>query len=137
MRSDTVYRRRVGEPAPSKRGDLVEPGLLATGDIGHVDDDGYVYVHGRSSDFAMVRGEKVSTATVRRAAESLPGVVRAATRIAVVDDDSAVLELDVFVDDAVPPSEAEMRRHLRSLLTRNELPLTVRIQSLRAGEHHK
>ncbi|MFI5961320.1 class I adenylate-forming enzyme family protein [Streptomyces asoensis] len=137
VRSDTVYRRRVGEPAPSKRGDLIEPGLLATGDIGHVDDDGYVYVHGRSSDFATVRGEKVSTATVRRAAESLPGVVRAATRIAVVDDDSAVLELDVFVDDAVPPSEAEMRRHLRSLLTRNELPVTVRIQPLRAGEHHK
>ncbi|MFI9543150.1 class I adenylate-forming enzyme family protein [Streptomyces sp. NPDC052016] len=137
VRSDTVYRRRVGEPAPSKRGDLIEPGLLATGDIGHVDDDGYVYVHGRSSDFAMVRGEKVSTATVRRAAESLPGVVRAATRIAAVDEDSAVLELDVYVDDAVPPSEADMRRHLRSLLTRNELPLTVRIQPLRAGEHHK
>jgi acyl-CoA synthetase (AMP-forming)/AMP-acid ligase II len=137
VRSDTVYRRRVGEPAPSKRGDLIEPGLLATGDIGHVDDDGYVYVQGRSSDFAMVRGEKVSTATVRRAAESLPGVVRAATRITAVDDDSAVLELDVYVDAAVPPSEAEMRRHLRSLLTRNELPLTVRIQPLRAGEHHK
>lgn len=137
VRSDTVYRRRVGEPAPSKRGDLLEPGLLATGDIGHVDDDGYVYVHGRSSDFAMVRGEKVSTATVRRAAESLPGVVRAATRIAAVEDDSAVLELDVYVDEAVPPSESEMRRHLRSLLTRNELPLTVRIQPLAAGEHHK
>ncbi|MEU0334492.1 class I adenylate-forming enzyme family protein [Streptomyces sp. NPDC006193] len=137
VRSDTVYVRRVGEPAPSKRGDLLEPGLLATGDMGHVDDDGYVYVHGRSSDFATVRGEKVSTATVRRAAEALPGVVRAATRIAGADDDSAVVELDVYVDGAVPPSEAEMRRHLRSLLTRNELPLTVRIQPLRTGEHHK
>ncbi|MFJ7152994.1 class I adenylate-forming enzyme family protein [Streptomyces sp. NPDC100445] len=137
VRSDTVYRRRVGEPAPSKRGDLLEPGLLATGDMGHVDDDGYVYVHGRSSDFAVVRGEKVSTATVRRAAESLPGVVRAATRVAGADDDSAVVELDVYVDAALPPSEAELRRHLRSLLTRNELPLTVRIQPLRAGEHHK
>ncbi|MEU8469444.1 class I adenylate-forming enzyme family protein [Streptomyces sp. NPDC029006] len=136
VRSDTVYRRRVGEPAPSKRGDLIEPDLLATGDMGHVDDDGYVYVHGRSSDFAVVRGEKVSTATVRRAAESLPGVVRAATRIA-GDDDSAMVELDVYVDAAVPPTEAELRRHLRSLLTRNELPLTVRVRHLRAGEHHK
>ncbi|MFJ4692449.1 class I adenylate-forming enzyme family protein [Streptomyces sp. NPDC088766] len=137
VRSDTVYRLRVGEAAPSKRGDLVEPGLLATGDVGHVDDDGYVHVTGRSSDFAMVRGEKVSTATVRRAAESLPGVVRAATRITAVDDDSATLALDVYVDSAVPPSEAELRRHLRSLLTRNELPLTVRIRPLAAGEHHK
>ena len=137
VRSDTVYRRRVGEAAPSKRGDLIEPGLLATGDMGHVDDDGYVYVHGRSSDFAVVRGEKVSTATVRRAAESLPGVVRARIGITTGDDDSAVLELDVYVDDAVPPSEAEVRRRLRSLLTRNELPMTVRIQPLRAGEHHK
>ncbi|MEU0113802.1 class I adenylate-forming enzyme family protein [Streptomyces bobili] len=137
VRSDTVYRRRVGEAAPSKRGDLIEPGLLATGDMGHVDDDGYVYIHGRSSDFAVVRGEKVSTATVRRAAESLPGVVRAKIGITTGDDDSAVLELDVYVDDAVPPSEAEVRRRLRSLLTRNELPMTVRIQPLRAGEHHK
>ncbi|MDX3573819.1 class I adenylate-forming enzyme family protein [Streptomyces sp. ID05-47C] len=137
VRSDTVYRRRVGEAAPSKRGDLIEPGLLATGDMGHVDDDGYVYIHGRSSDFAVVRGEKVSTATVRRAAESLPGVVRARIGITTGDDDSAVLELDVYVDDAVPPSEAEVRRRLRSLLTRNELPMTVRIQPLRAGEHHK
>ncbi|MFJ6984388.1 MULTISPECIES: class I adenylate-forming enzyme family protein [unclassified Streptomyces] len=137
VRSDTVYRRRVGEAAPSKRGDLLEPGLLATGDIGHVDDDGYVHVTGRSSDFAMVRGEKVSTATVRRAAESLPGVVRAATRVTAVEDDSAALALDVFVDAAVPPSEADLLRHLRTLLTRNELPLSVRIRPLGAGEHHK
>ncbi|MCP3803126.1 acyl--CoA ligase [Allokutzneria sp. A3M-2-11 16] len=134
VRSDTVYRERVGEPAPSKRGQLIEPGLVATGDIGFVDDDGYVTVRGRSTDFAVVRGEKVSMAGVRRVAESLPHVVRAATRIA---EDDGTLELDVYVDDVELPSETEMHRRLRPLLTRNERPGVVRVHPLPAGEFHK
>ncbi|SDM53267.1 class I adenylate-forming enzyme family protein [Allokutzneria albata] len=134
VRSDTVYRERVGEPAPSKRGELIEPGLIATGDIGFVDDDGYVVVRGRSTDFAVVRGEKVSLAGVRRVAESLPHVVRAATR---VGEDHGTVELDVYVDEVDLPTETEMHQRLRPLLTRNERPGVVRVHALPAGEFHK
>ncbi|MCP3803418.1 acyl--CoA ligase [Allokutzneria sp. A3M-2-11 16] len=138
VRSDTVYRERVGEPAPSKRGQLIEPGLVATGDIGFVDPDGYLVIRGRSTDFTVVQGEKVSMAAVRRAAESLPHVVRAAARVLDDDDaDSARLELDVYVDDGNCPSEADIRRQLRSLLTRGERPGVVRVHPLPAGEFHK
>ncbi|MGA4847527.1 class I adenylate-forming enzyme family protein [Streptomyces sp. G5(2025)] len=140
VRSDTIYRKRVGEIPLSKRGELIEEGLLATGDMGYVDDDGYVYVSSRRSDFAMVRGEKVSLATVRKAAESLPNVVRAAARVMADDgndDDFARVGLDVYVNDLDVPTEAEVQRSLRALLTRNERPGEVRIHPLRSGEFHK
>ncbi|MGC5363089.1 class I adenylate-forming enzyme family protein [Streptomyces sp. DT24] len=140
VRSDTVYRQRVGDIPLSKRGELIEPGLLATGDMGYVDDDGYVYVSSRLSDFAMVRGEKVSLATVRKAAESLPCVVRAAARVVsdgAGDDEYAKVGLDIYVNDFDVPSEADVRRSLRTLLTRSERPVEVRIHPLRSGEFHK
>lgn len=132
VRSDTVYRYRVGEAAPSKRGDLLEPGLLATGDIGHVDDDGYLHLAGRSSDFMTVRGEKVSTAGLRKAAESLPHVVRAAAELSGTDPDSAQLTLHVHVDETAAVTEADVHERLRAILTRHERPHVVRIHASNA-----
>jgi acyl-CoA synthetase (AMP-forming)/AMP-acid ligase II len=86
------------------RGALIGPNTVATGDLGHLDDDGYLYLRGRSSDFAMVRGEKVSLASVRHAAESLPGVVRAVAAVPPAGDDALAdaeeVQLDLYVDAA-------------------------------------
>ena len=69
------------------RGYLDEPELTAasfagpwfrTGDLGRIDDDGYVHVTGRIKEIINRGGEKISPAEIDLAIESLPGVLEAA-----------------------------------------------------------
>jgi acyl-coenzyme A synthetase/AMP-(fatty) acid ligase/thioesterase domain-containing protein/acyl carrier protein len=76
------------------RGALVFPGYLddpeltaasfvgdwfLTGDLGRIDEEGYVHVSGRIKEIINRGGEKVSPAEIDAAMESLPGVMEAAT----------------------------------------------------------
>jgi acyl-CoA synthetase (AMP-forming)/AMP-acid ligase II len=51
---------------------------LRTGDLGWVDDEGFVYHEGRHDDLYKERGTRVSAAEVERAAHRVPGVTAAA-----------------------------------------------------------
>ena len=76
------------------RGPLVFPGYLddpeltaasfsgewfRTGDLGTIDDEGYIYVSGRIKEIINRGGEKISPVEIDAAIESLPGVKEAAT----------------------------------------------------------
>ena len=126
VHSDTVFRKRVGNPSPRPGDELVGESVLATGDLGHLDEDGYLYITGRLSDFVEVRGEKVSLASLRTIARSLPGVV-AATATHHADED--VLAMGLHVRPAPGGiDEAALRQRLFSLLSPHERPhrLTIR-----------
>jgi fatty-acyl-CoA synthase len=53
-------------------------GLLSTGDAGHFDDDGYLFVEGRADDMIIVGGENVYPAEIEEAILRVPGVREAA-----------------------------------------------------------
>ncbi|MFB7667281.1 class I adenylate-forming enzyme family protein [Kitasatospora sp. NPDC056138] len=53
---------------------LVGPDLIRTGDLGKVDADGYVYVHGRIKNLIDVGGQKVSAEEVESVIMALSGV---------------------------------------------------------------
>jgi acyl-CoA synthetase (AMP-forming)/AMP-acid ligase II len=48
-----------------------------TGDLGRIDQDGYVFVHGRIKEIINRGGEKISPVEIDLAIESLPGVKEA------------------------------------------------------------
>ncbi|GAA1807975.1 AMP-binding protein [Agromyces neolithicus] len=54
------------------------PGYYATGDSGYVDDDGYVYVMGRTDDVINVAGHRLSTGTLEEAINHHPAVAEVA-----------------------------------------------------------
>ena len=54
------------------------PGHYATGDSGYVDDDGYVYVMGRTDDVINVAGHRLSTGTLEEAINHHPAVAEVA-----------------------------------------------------------
>ncbi|MFJ2060678.1 class I adenylate-forming enzyme family protein [Streptomyces sp. NPDC087908] len=133
--SDTVYRKRLGVPPENsaRRGGLIAVDTVATGDLGYLDNEGYLHLRGRLSDFAMIRGEKVSLASVRAIAATLPGVVRVVAR---VDQRADALSLELFVKQP-SPNETSLRRTLFSLLAPHERPAHLMVHSVEAGVLHK
>ncbi|WP_255615295.1 MULTISPECIES: propionyl-CoA synthetase [unclassified Saccharopolyspora] len=54
------------------------PGYYATGDGGHIDDDGYVFIMGRTDDVINVAGHRLSTGTMEEALAAHPAVAECA-----------------------------------------------------------
>ncbi|WP_326954973.1 class I adenylate-forming enzyme family protein [Amycolatopsis sp. NBC_01286] len=134
--ADTVYRAKVGVEGGVSRGKLVAADTIATGDVGRLDDDGYLWLTGRISDFAIVRGDKVSLSSVRKAAESLDGVLRAIVTPP-ADEHAGALALALYVDETRALSEKDVRRTLYPLLTPNERPGELTVHPVTAGSLHK
>jgi len=94
---------------------FTEDGFFPTGDVGHVDDDGFLFLTGRRDDMFKVRGATVYPSEVERALHALPSVHRAF----VVDvagaggaEVAAVVVLADGAEDATPDrlaSEAKQR----------------------------
>jgi fatty-acyl-CoA synthase len=60
------------------QGDTVRDGWLDTGDLGHVDDDGYVYLTGRAKDLIIRGGHNIDPRVIEEALLEHPGVTAAA-----------------------------------------------------------
>jgi long-chain acyl-CoA synthetase len=113
------------------QGYLDEPQLTAdaltthgfkTGDFGHQDDDGYLWIEGRHDDIFKRGGEKVSTVQIQQAMQSLDLF----SDVAVVSADDEILG-KIPVAFVVPLSSEPFRstpvlRLLKSLLPATALP---------------
>lgn len=133
VESGTVLRRRV----PDDRADpLVAPGTIATGDLFEIDDDGYHYYRGRLSDSVVVNDEKVWLPSVREIAASIPGVLRATTRVYQSDDERRY-DLDVYVDHPDQAQATEIERTLGRLLLRAERPARITLRPISDAGWHK
>ncbi|PTL80868.1 class I adenylate-forming enzyme family protein [Vitiosangium sp. GDMCC 1.1324] len=123
--SDTLMKRRIGIVEGRKAQEWRGPGLLGTGDIFQIDAEGYLSFVGRLSDFVIKGGEKISLASVRRLATSLPGVVSARTEI-FVDRVETSYDLHLVVTQPGLTSE-HVRSHLQGQLRRTESPRTIHL----------
>lgn len=130
--ADTVLRRKVGVEEGRAGSCFAGPGQIATGDLFRIDDDGYLYFSGRLSDFVVTGGSKVSLSSIRRIANSLPGVVNSATRSYVTEDGETRFDLDLYLDDAAPEAADLAKHSLLRQLMRTERP--TRIRTLPAEE---
>ncbi|MFD4469451.1 AMP-binding protein [Rhodococcus sp. NPDC058505] len=103
-------------------------GMMATGDVGHFDGDGLLFLDGRSDDMIVSGGENVYPREVENLLSELPGVLEVA--VLGVDDAEFVSRLAAFV---VRAGDAEgtaltvdgIRDHVRSHLARHCVPRDV------------
>lgn len=98
-------------------------GALRTGDLGRLDDQGFLYLTGRADDIINLGGYKVNPADVERVVDRFPDV-----RESAVAGEGEVIVY--YVSDALPDEDA-LLRHCRAFLQSHETPTRfVRVETL-------
>ncbi|RYD36880.1 MAG: 2-acyl-glycerophospho-ethanolamine acyltransferase, partial [Verrucomicrobiaceae bacterium] len=83
FRGVNVFKGYLNQPA--KSAEVLSDNWFRTGDVGRVDDDGFLYIEGRISRFSKIAGEMVPHETVEAAINKVLGLdSEAERRIAVV-----------------------------------------------------
>ena len=97
-----------------------EAGPLHTGDLGVVDEKGFLHITGRKKDIIIRNGNNVSAADIERALLSLP-YVRAAAVVGVADERCGEVPCALVVlREEI--GEAALRASLSRLLKKHEMP---------------
>jgi O-succinylbenzoic acid--CoA ligase len=115
---------------PTVSREAIDPdGWLHTGDLGHIDEEGFLYVTGRSSDLIVTGGENVMPAEVEAVLLSHPAVADAAV-VGRPDPEwhEAVCAL-VVVADATEVVEEDLRTHCAASLAPYKVPKRVEFVS--------
>lgn len=98
---------------------LSPDGWLRTGDIGHIDAEGYVFIVDRRKDMVISGGENIYCAEVERVLGEMPGV-RECAAFGIPDDRLGELLVAVVVADGV--TEAGIIERVGATLARYKAP---------------
>ena len=100
-------------------------GLLSSGDVGHFDNDGRLFIDGRDDDMIVSGGENVFPSEVEDLLAALPAVAEAAV-VGVRDDEFGQrLKAFVVLHPGARLSEAAVKDHVRANLARYKVPREV------------
>lgn len=111
----TTYRY-IGAEAKA-----IEGGWESLGDLGWMDEDGFLYLSDRLSDMVIVGGANIYPAEVEAAIEAYPGV-RSSAVIGLPDEDMGARLHAVIDRPDGPVEDAAMIAHLSERLVRYKIP---------------
>ena len=100
-------------------------GRLHTGDLGYVDDDGYLHISGRIKDIIIRNGVNLSPAKIEAAIRGVPGVENAVVigvRHETLGEAPCAL---VVLREGCEMTVSELKEQLLSRLAKNEVPVTI------------
>jgi fatty-acyl-CoA synthase len=118
--SEMLFEGYTGGGDKARRG-----GLMATGDLGHFDPDGRLFVDGRDDDMIVSGGENVFPGEVEDLLAGMPGVREVAV-VGVPDDEFGQrLRAVVSLQPGAELSEAQLQDHVRTHLARYKVPREV------------
>ena len=75
-----IYSRMAGNPdftyhnKPEKRAEIERDGFITSGDVGYIDEDGYVFICDRKRDMVISGGVNIYPAEIEAALHAVPGV---------------------------------------------------------------
>lgn len=110
---------------PEATSTALREGWLHTGDLGHLDAEGFLYLDGRRSDMIKTGAHRVNPTDIEEAIAELPWVIEAA--VVGIDDDilGQVIKAFVVVEQEQPRGEDRIRAHCRARLAPYKVPKHV------------
>jgi long-chain acyl-CoA synthetase len=95
---------------------------LYTGDLARVDEDGFIYIAGRSADFVKPMGHRIACREIEDVLAELPRVVEVAVRGVPDADNGEVVKAFIVTDDGRELDPQEVRRFCRARLPDYAIP---------------
>ncbi|WP_029586481.1 acyl-CoA synthetase [Bradyrhizobium sp. URHD0069] len=130
-----IYSRIAGNPdftyhnKPEKRAEIDLQGFITSGDVGYIDEDGYVFICDRKRDMVISGGVNIYPAEIEAALHAVPGVYDCAV-FGIPDDEFGEALMAVVEPQAgVPLDVAEIRAQLKTSLADYKVPKHVEIQA--------
>lgn len=112
------YWNRTREAADTLSGD----NWFGTGDIGYIDEEGYIFIVDRKKDMVISGGENIHCAEVEQAIGEMPQIIENAA-FGLPDDRWGERLVAVVVADSI--GEADVQRHVETTLARHKVPVRV------------
>jgi long-chain acyl-CoA synthetase len=115
------------ENDPEKRRSVEREGLISCGDVGYLDEEGFLYLNDRRSDMVISGGVNIYPAEIEACLMSLPGV-RDCAVFGIPDDEfGEALAAHVEPQDGEPLTADQVRDHVRANLAAYKTPRVVEL----------
>ncbi|KXX58799.1 class I adenylate-forming enzyme family protein [Rhodococcus sp. LB1] len=126
IRGDNVMQGYLGQPLVTAA--TVVDGWLHTGDVGYLDEDGYLVLVDRIKDMIIRGGENIYPKEIENALATHTGVLESAV-VGVPDDTYGEVPAAyvVLYPDAEDADDSALMEHLRSRLARFKMPAAIHI----------
>ena len=125
VRSPGMTLALCGDGIDRQRGDRIAQGWVYTGDVGRVDEEGFLYLLGRDSEMIIRGGENVYPAEVEAVALALAGVKQAVVVGFAAGNVGEEIAIFIVADPAL--TEQAVGAHLRARLVPNKTPRVIRL----------
>ncbi len=113
-------------------------GWLCTGDLGRMDEDGYVFVTGRLKELIIKGGENIAPREIDEALLTHPDVIEAAAFACPCEDYGQRVEAGVVLREASSTAADDLREHCRARVGAFKMPDRVHLlESLPKGPSGK
>ena len=122
IKSDILLKEYWNRP-DATRG-AFDNGWFRTGDIGEIDDEGYLYIKDRLKDMIISGGENIYPAEIESVIIGIPGVSEVAV-IGLADEKWGEIACAIVVADQSEVSEQQILEFCRTRLARYKLPKKV------------
>ncbi len=130
-----IYSRIAGNPdftyhnKPDKRSEIDREGFITSGDVGYIDDDGYVFICDRKRDMVISGGVNIYPAEIEAVLHALPGVHDCAVFGIPDAEFGEALMAVVEPQSGVTLDIADIRAGLKAQLADYKVPKHVEIQA--------
>jgi long-chain acyl-CoA synthetase len=129
-----IYSRIAGNPdftyhnKPEKRAEIDRDGFITSGDVGYIDEDGYVFICDRKRDMVISGGVNIYPAEIEAALHAMPGVHDCAVFGIPDEEFGEALMAVVEPQPGATLGVAAIRAQLRTSLADYKVPKHIEIQ---------
>jgi long-chain acyl-CoA synthetase len=129
-----IYSRISGNPdftyhnRPEKRAEIDREGFITSGDVGYIDEDGYVFICDRKRDMVISGGVNIYPAEIEAALHAVPGVHDCAVFGIPDEEFGEALMAVVEPQEGITLEIPGIRAQLRAALADYKVPKHIEIQ---------